>query len=264
MEFEPTFSPENKKERNEKEVIKELRKEGERSEELKALIEEKWKDHKEDLKNEEDLIEDVNEREPTPEEIEEDIEKQKTDVYNRYMEDFNLAEEDLEGKSILDLGCGKIAPFIQKLKEKDLDVELKGIDIDLNKDHIPQELGEVIECGNFEKKIPEGSYDYVLAYGSIFAFEVRDPESAILNAVESLNPGGEVKITPINEPIEGDLVAMEEEWDKMNRVLEKVAKKNNLQLKMEEVDFRVSGKDKNNKDIWIKNLATLKRVNINN
>ena len=259
MEFEPTFSPENKKERNEKEIIKELRKEGERSEELKALIEEKWKDHKEDLKNEEELIKEMNEREFTDKEIEEELEEEKTETYERYMEDFDLTEEDLEGKSILDLGCGEMAPFIQKLMEKDLEVELKGVDIDLDEDHLPEELEGVVEYANFEKEIPGDDYDYIFAYGSIFAYEWRDPESAILNAFEKLNTGGEIKIMPISEPVEGDIKPMEKQWNKMKSILEKAAEENNLTLEIKGVDFMISGNDEKNKDVWIRNLATLKK-----
>ena len=261
MEFEPTFSPEKKRnfENNEEWAVKELREGGEKSKELKALIDKKWKRHEKYLVGEGESASEVEDDELTLKELKEEMEKEKEEVYNRYLKDLELSEEDLEGKSILDLGCGEMAPFIQKLMEKDLEVELKGVDIDLDEDHLPEELEGVVEYANFEKEIPEGSYDYVLAYGSIFAYEGRNPERAIFNAVSNLNEGGEMKIMPLNEPVEGELGPMEEQWDKMNRVLKSIAEEKDLQLKIEEVDFKVSGKDKNNKDIWIRNSVTLKK-----
>ncbi|MGM0439162.1 MAG: hypothetical protein ACQEP3_01855 [Patescibacteria group bacterium] len=261
MEFEPTFSPEKKLSDQEKEkrAIEELREGGEKSKELKALIDKKWKRHEKYLVGEGESASEVEDDELTLEELKEEMEKEKEEVYNRYLKDLELSEEDLEGKSILDLGCGKMAPFIQKLMEKDLEVELKGVDIDLDEDHLPEELEGVVEYANFEKEIPGGDYDYIFAYGSIFAYEWRDPESAILNAVEKLNAGGEMKIMPISEPVEGDIKPMEKQWNKMKSILEKAAEENNLTLEIKGVDFIISGNDEKNKDIWIRNLATLKK-----
>jgi len=261
MEFEPTFSPEKKRnfENNEEWAVKELREGGEKSKELKALIDKKWKRHEKYLVGEGESASEVEDDELTLKELKEEMEKEKEEVYNRYLKDLELSEEDLEGKSILDLGCGEMAPFIQKLMEKDLEVELKGVDIDLDEDHLPEELEGVVEYANFEKEIPGDDYDYIFAYGSIFAYEWRDPESAILNAVEKLNTGGEIKIMPISEPVEGDIKPMEKQWNKMKSILEKAAEENNLTLEIKGVDFMISGNDEKNKDIWIRNLATLKK-----
>lgn len=202
------------------------------SEEFKTLIEEK----KREVQIEEDI---------SPEE-----ERQR--IYERYLHDLDLQEEDLRGKRVVDLGCGESATFVHGLVEKGITQEAYGFDRDVeNMAHTMRH--------DYTKKFPVEDIDIAISEGSLTSIMYTKPdvvEKVINNALDALKENGEIRVYPVfkaspdNDDVPG-IHQAEADWEKLLRSLK------NIEYEFRPIDIEMSGGHKN--DIFLAEMLVIRK-----
>lgn len=140
-----------------------------------------------------------------PESPPSEIGAEREDSFRDYEESIGLHEDDLRGKRILDLGCGR-GGFVEYLIAKGITAEAYGIDMapensteDIFKNHFFK--------GNIEQDLPVHNLDYIVSRYSMFhewkgydgSKDVMNLPLVIEKSLNSLNEDGEIRISGVFE-----------------------------------------------------------------
>jgi len=226
----------------------------ERSEEFKQLLEAKYNS----LLGEENL-----------DELEEDF------IIRRYLHHFQLKDDDLKNKTILDVGCG-LGAFIKYCSDKNITPEAYGFDLELNSQLAEGKYKNHLVKGDFTKEIPfqDKKFDYILAYSSLESLFLEENNEEAKRVFESLlsllKDEGEIRVYPLRklppeiapEEVKQDKEKMEEllqakeareRWEK---TLQELKEEGLIDFKIQPIDIRVLSAKK---DFWLEELLIISK-----
>ncbi len=204
----------------------------------------------------EEYVEEKNREEKEREEKELSPEEKRRLDFERYLKGLDLKLQDLEGKRVLDLGCGE-GNFVRQCLEEDISKEVYGLDLNIDQDEYQEHFFE----GDFEEELPVDNLDYVVSFGAIEALsneeDKSDPKKPLLQAIQALKVGGEIRIFPVRKaPPESDLKGIDFSREKWMEILEDLSSENEISYELKPVDIRVSGKKP---DVWLEEVLIIRK-----
>jgi len=222
--------------------------------EAKLLLDSLYADH---------LIEELNyEKEQT-------LEGALREAYGRYAKDFDLQEEDIKDKRILDIGCGE-GKFLLYCLEKGLTDDIYGIErnqegIDKSDDWVNRDFKALREeyrdhflNGDFVKDdISIDKLDHALARASLSLFSSEKEGEDIyklVNKVEKcLKAGGDLRICPVFKDDRTDLY---EKWQELAR---KVSMDTGMTYYFDNIEVRFPENYPDNERVSLRQSLTFKK-----
>lgn len=194
--------------------------------------------------------------------MEEGPESPEEKIFQRYLKGLGLDENALQGKRILDLGCGEKGEFVKYCIEHGITTEVYGVDAQVDESLVEEKLKKHLVKGYFEGEAPVRDADYVISVGAvsneIWGGETQgDIEKILARAVDALKEGGEIRMYPIQEaaratPLEG-LAASREKW---KEILDAFTADHGVEYRLEPRDIKVTGHDN---DIILESVLVIKR-----
>jgi hypothetical protein len=131
------------------------------------------------------------ERTPVPEWIQEEEKKETPEWgFKKYLRGFQLSEDELRDKKIVDVGCGNDALFVRHALDRGFDV----VGVDPAVEPELEREGRIIRSELASAGL--GNVDLALSYGVIGTHPKIDIRSSIETLLEALNEGGEIRIFP--------------------------------------------------------------------
>lgn len=194
--------------------------------------------------------------EKTLEEKADSAETLREHTFKRYLEGLGLDKESLQGKKVLDLGCGD-GEFIKYLLEKGITKEAYGIDIQVNEISIEERFKNHIIKANFEENLPVKNVDYIISVGSISTIiwggeEVINIKRVVENSLAALKENGEIRIYPIQEAAKATpLEALELSKKKWEELITEISRTNKVKCEIAPRNIKVTGK---NNDIILESV----------
>ncbi len=194
-------------------------------------------------------------------EVEESSEVLRERTFKRYVEGLGLNEESLQGKRVLDLGCGE-GEFVKFLIEKDIAAESYGVDAELDETTIEDRFQKHFVRGNFEKNLPVQNVDYIVSVGAvsnaIWGGEERmNIRRIIEKSLFSLKENGEIRIYPIQEAAKATpLTGIQASLEKWKKLLLEISEEQKIECRIEPRNIKVSGKDN---DVILKSVLIIRR-----
>jgi SAM-dependent methyltransferase len=123
----------------------------------------------------------------------------------------------LQGKALLEVGCGSARSIYWLFRPKDHNYRYVGLDISLSKLQVAKSVlpeGDFFQASALKLPFEPESFEAVLAFGSLH--HLPDPVIGIENCLERIAPGG---YFGCHEPIHGPKLLADGSW--LKRVLEK-------------------------------------------
>jgi len=190
---------------------------------------------------------------PTPEERAEK-------TFNRYLDGLDLKPEDLQGKSILDVGCEN-GDFVISCLEKGITQQGYGTDQELAGAARNLRYRNNFFHRDFTDSLPVNKLDYVVSVGAISSYLDEEneinAEEAIKGALRAIKKTGEVRIWPIKKFLRGsDMDGIKEQELVLARIMENLEKRMEIEWELKPTDIQVSGHDF---DLWAVQVLIIKR-----
>jgi len=186
-------------------------------------------------------------------------EEEQTFIFNRYLKDFDIKEDDIKDKNIFDLGCGN-GEFVKECLEKGIGDGIYGLDYEI--EDIDEKYQNHIFQGDFTKRLPKDNLDLILSYGAIgsYSHDGIKLKQILLGSLDSLNEKGEIRICPIQlVPPNSELIGFKEDRDNLEKVLNDIKEKFGISYEFKPTDIRVAGKDK---DVWLEEVLIIRKNSI--
>lgn len=188
-------------------------------------------------------------------------ENEQAATFSRYLRGLQLQEEDLCGKSVLDLGAGD-GEFVRECLDRNISSAIYGLDVTLDDSALEEEYKTHLFKGNFQEKLPKHGMDYVVSVGAVSngvwgGEDVLDVEKTLRNALDAVKDGGEVRIFPIQEAArETPLAGLERSETRWREILEKLSLETGATISLGPVDIKVTG---DNNDIILEKVLIIKK-----
>lgn len=185
-------------------------------------------------------------------------EEKREKTFRRYLDGLNITEQELTGKSILDVGC-KEGDFIVSCIEKGIAPNAYGIDKALEGGSVNSEYGNNFFVGDFTEELPVKNLDYVVSVGALSLYldeeHKIDAEVAISEAINAINEKGEIRIWPIKKALGGNNSdGIKESERVLAEIMVKLEKQTSIEWRLEPTDIRV-GVDK---DVWAEQVLIIR------
>lgn len=188
-------------------------------------------------------------------------ENEQSVTFGRYLRGLAFREEDLRGKSILDLGTGN-GEFVRECLERNISTAVYGLDATLDDSELEEKYKAHLMRGDFQKRLPMRGLDYVVSVGGVSngvwgGEDVLEVEKTLRNALDAVKDGGEVRIFPIQEAArETPLVGLEKSNKRWSEILEKFSRDTGVTISLEPVDIIVAG---DTDDIILQKVLIIKK-----
>ena len=178
----------------------------------------------------------------------------------RYLEKLDLTIEELEGKRILDLGCGD-GNFVKECLDKKITEDIFGFDWRIEPEAVPSDYRGHLIRANFEEEFPMKTFDLIVSFAGVeapsYLGEEKNPKKTMLFALSALKENGEIRIFPVRKASpESGLLGVEYSRKKWQEVLEELEKEKGVKWELKPVDIKVAGV---NKDVWLEELLIIKK-----
>lgn len=188
-------------------------------------------------------------------------EEKKEKTFERYLGGLNLTEQEIQGKSILDIGC-KDGEFVVSCMEKGITQKVYGMDRKLEEGALDEKYRDHFFSQDFTKEFPVKNLDYIVSAGAVSLylneFNKSKVEKTIAKAIEAINGKGEIRIWPIKKALRGrELEGIKEQERIVDEIMKKFEAELNIAWKLEATDIRVSGIDK---DVWAEQVLIIKKI----
>lgn len=173
--------------------------------------------------------------------------KNRQEIYNSYLHDLDLNEDDLKNRKVFDLGCGG-GEFIESLIENKITSEAYGIDINLSESMVEKYHGHFIR-GNYQEKFSLTDVDFVVAIGSIPTGnlneeDIQNIKIIIKNSLESLKENGEIRISSIRETANTTpMNKIEDSRQKWEEIIKDISKTQKVECEIIPRDVSIIGYD---------------------
>jgi len=181
--------------------------------------------------------------------------KERKDMIEMYFDNFELEEDEIISKKIMDIGCGSEAEFVKYALEK-LDAKnVYGLDVNLEKELLEEHPNNLYK-GNFYERFPIDNLDLVIARAALYSKDL-EKEGLLENILNSLSEEGELRVYPIfkGHP-ESEFKEILEKEAEFIEILNKFSEKFNFDYNLRVKDVSVYGKDEYPRS---KNLLTIKK-----
>lgn len=191
------------------------------------------------------------------------VEQEKERTFKRYLSGLKLTEQDLIGKSILDVGCHDGA-FLVSCLEKNLAQKAYGTDCELEGEASQDKYHGNFFVRDFADDLPVAELDYVVSVGALSLFldeEHKDHvEKSIAKCINAICKNGEVRIWPIKKALRGKEMAGIIEGEKVIlEIMAELEEQAEIQWELNPSDIRVDGKEK---DVWLEQVLIIKKVKL--
>lgn len=186
--------------------------------------------------------------------------EQELPTWDKYLNGFNLSEEDLRGKKILDLGCLD-GEFVRACIDRGITQEAYGVDKELEGEAKGGKYSGHFFQQKFEDNLPDKDFDYVLSYAAISLALTKElaemGERAIKEALSVIKDSGEVRIGPIGKVYKGsELLGIAETMEILESLLQKISKEEDIEWELIPIDISATG---DQKDVWLDQVLILRR-----
>lgn len=195
----------------------------------------------------------------TPEDEQENPEKLREELYGHYLNSLNITENDLKGKSILDLGCGFAGLFVQYLVDHKITDKVLGVDLNLHEEKVEERFRNNLVKGDLAGDLPMENADYIFSVGAVsMVAHFENKDKIIKKWIENLANGGEIRIYPIPEPSPNfPWESLVQDWQEWNKIAKEVAEEGKIECVFEPKSVRVMGK---NNEMVLDHLLVIKKI----
>lgn len=190
------------------------------------------------------------------------IEEKKDRTLKRYLDSLKFTEQELQGKSILDVGCGK-GEFVVSCMQKGITQKVYGLDGSSEEYSSNEGYSNHFFSQDFTEDFSVRDLDYVISVGAISLYldeeHKIDVEIMIEKAIEATNKDGEIRIWPIKKALMGDKIdGIREEEKVISEILKKLEEKFSIIWELKPTHIKVSGHDK---DVWAEQVLVIRHKN---
>ncbi len=187
--------------------------------------------------------------------------------FKKYLKYLDLTENDLKGKRILDLGCGKEGNFVKTCIENGITADIFGLDSEIEPDKLDEKYKKHFLKADFEKEIPAGNYDYITAVAAVgLSPEIK---KVISHSLKALKEAGEIRISPVynvpgpewekikfNEDSSMFSFSSKEGWQ---NILESLLKEEKIKYEFKPFGIRTFGIFRNYDGVVLKEVLIIKK-----
>lgn len=193
-----------------------------------------------------------------------DVEDLVFDINNksfiRYLRMFDITEDYLKDKTVLDLGCGKEAEFVKYCLDSKINENVYGIDVQVKPKEVEGKYKGNILRGNYCKKLPLKEVDLIISIGAVFPVNNKKP---LINAIKALRVGGEIRIAPVWHAYpDSKNIGILKSRQKLQKILLKIEKEYSIKWQLNPTELHIGGNFKENRNydnVWLNEVLIIKK-----
>jgi SAM-dependent methyltransferase len=183
-------------------------------------------------------------------------------TFSRYLKGLDFKEEDLKGKSILDLGCGEDGEFIQECLKRGIGEKFLGVDSRID-DNIENKEHFIKGDYNNLPFTENDKFDYIFSVGAVGSCgEEESFKETLKEAIKFIKDDGELKFYPLlkaSPETEENLAGIFESEEKMQEILKTLPREMGLTYEIVPIDIKLTGPN-SKPDVLLDQLLTIKKL----
>lgn len=175
------------------------------------------------------------------------------------IERFDLREEDLRNKRILDLGCGREGYFVREVLKRNLTEEIYGLDINIRRWRLESVMRAHLIRGTYDNSFPLSDFDYIVSHASAslaIYVSLIQTKRIILHALDALRSGGQIRLYPVDQPSPFTLwKEIKQGYERWVYLLGSLSRQTGIRYELRPVDIYIAPCDKG--DVYLQHVVII-------